>query len=498
MSTTYFAEGFPYALVNNVAEVLFKELGASIQAIGLTAIFHLPWNLKFLWAPLLDHYETKRRFMLGCEWAVLAVLLVLTALGDGIPLWLAAALFILLAFIAATHDVAIDGYYLEALDADEQPRFVGLRAAAYRGAALLASGPLLVVADLAGWHATWGAATVVMSVVLAYHWTFLPDVERRGDPLRQWLRALLRPRVYAAFAVIAAVLALEAGLPFIRPVAAAIRSRIATIPALGDLGAAEWIGLVLLVSMLAALASLGRLRRMLVRQNSRYGRAFLDLLDAPQMGRALAFIVLFRTGESFLMKMRLPFLRDGCGMDLSTYGIVNGTLGFLATLVATLVGGFLISRHGLRRWLWPMVLAQNVPNLLYVAIASVPDPAALGTWIVGSVVIAEDFGAGLGTAVFLVYLMRCCDPRHKATHMAVLTAVMSIGFTVAGMSSGFLVEALGGFAPYFVFAFIATIPSMLLLPWVPFLDRGRGEAPTAEPPALPAPKRAAPTRIDAD
>ncbi len=485
VSTTYFAEGFPYAVVNNVAEVLFKELGASLQVIGLTAIFHLPWNLKFLWAPLLDHYETKRRFMLGCEWAVLAVLLLLMVFGDGIPLWLASIAFIVLAFVAATHDVAIDGYYLETLDRDEQSRFVGLRAAAYRGAVLLASGPILVLADpdVAGWRATWASAALVMAVLLGYHWTFLPDLERRGEPLRKWLLSLLRPRVFVALAVVMAVIVLDYAMPFLRLAGAFIGRRFASIPGLGVLEFSEWVLLFLLVALGVGLASLGRLRAALDRKDSRYAKGFVDLLDQPQMGRAFAFILLFRTGESFLMKMRQPFLRDSCGMDLATYGLVNSTFGITATLAATLAGGWLISKHGLRRWLWPMVLAQNVPNLLYVVLAAQPDPAALGTWWVGSVVIVEDIGAGLGTAVFMVYLMRCCDPRHKATHMAVLTAIMSVGFTIAGVASGFLVEAFGGFAPYFAFSFVATIPSMLLLPFVPFLDAARPERPASGPAA---------------
>jgi PAT family beta-lactamase induction signal transducer AmpG len=482
VSTTYFAEGFPYAIVNNVAEVLFKELGASLQAIGLTAIFHLPWNLKFLWAPLLDHYETKRRFMLACEWGVIALLVALLVFGNGVSLWLASILFILLAFISATHDMAIDAYYLEALDRDEQARFVGLRAAAYRGAVVLASGPLLVVADQVGWRATWAASITVMVVVLGYHWTYLPDQERRQDPLRNWVMSLLQPRVAIAFGLLAAILLLEIWVPMLRTVAAEIRAPIQRIPALAGLDVADWVGLTLLLVMTAALLSLTRLRTMLARSESRYSIAFLHLLERPQMNRALVFIVLFRTGESFLMKMRQPFLRDECAMDLTTYGLVNGTLGFLATLVATLLGGWLIARHGLRRWLWPLVLAQNIPNLLYVLVAASPNPAELGTFVVGAVVIVEDFGAGLGTAVFMVYLLRCCDPRHKATSMAVLTAIMSIGFTIAGMASGFLVGALGGFASYFTFTFIATVPSMLMIPFVPFMESEPPQAPEAPSP----------------
>src|SRR5512139_1904746 len=77
VSSTYFAEGFPYSVVNNLVEILFKELGASLQVIGLTALFHLPWNLKFLWGPFLDQYETKRSWIVAVEIALSAVLVAL-------------------------------------------------------------------------------------------------------------------------------------------------------------------------------------------------------------------------------------------------------------------------------------------------------------------------------------------------------------------------------------------------------------------------------------
>jgi PAT family beta-lactamase induction signal transducer AmpG len=69
----------------------------------------------------------------------------------------------------------------------------------------------------------------------------------------------------------------------------------------------------------------------------------------------------------------------------------------------------------------------------------------------------------------MVYMMRCCQSEFKAAHMAILTALMSVGFTVAGVSSGFLAEWLG-FTHYFLFSFLATIPGMMLLPFIPYLD----------------------------
>ena len=58
VNTTYFGEGYPYTIVHSLPEVLFKEMGASLEAIGLTSLFHTPWNLKFLWGHLLDEYGT--------------------------------------------------------------------------------------------------------------------------------------------------------------------------------------------------------------------------------------------------------------------------------------------------------------------------------------------------------------------------------------------------------------------------------------------------------
>jgi PAT family beta-lactamase induction signal transducer AmpG len=168
--------------------------------------------------------------------------------------------------------------------------------------------------------------------------------------------------------------------------------------------------------------------------------------------------------------MRWPFLHRELGMDLGDYGFANGTVGLLATFLATLLGGWLIARHGLRRFVWPFLLAQNVLNLLYAGLAMWPDPSDIGIFTITAVVTVEHFGAGLGTAVLMVYLMRCCDPAHKAAHMALLTALASVGFTLAGVASGALAELLG-YGPYFVLTFVATVPSMVLVFVVPHLDR---------------------------
>ena len=111
--------------------------------------------------------------------------------------------------------------------------------------------------------------------------------------------------------------------------------------------------------------------------------------------------------------MRWPFLNDVIGMTLGEYAFANGTVGVIASFVATILGGRLIARDGLRRWIWPFVLPQNVLNLLYIGLAwrSVPRARASASRWRSS---RSSSRRGLGTAVFMVYLMRCCDPAHQA------------------------------------------------------------------------------------
>jgi PAT family beta-lactamase induction signal transducer AmpG len=513
VSTTYFAEGFPYSIVNNLAEILFKELGASLQVIGLTSLFHLPWNLKFLWGPFVDGYETKRRWLLGCEIAivVLIALIALLAAGATTALWLLALGFLVLGMLSATHDIAIDGYYLEALDTIEQSRWVGFRAASYRLAMLAVGGPLLWVCATIGWFGGLTVATLAMVLLLGYHTLLLPDVEQRK---RSWI-AMFAPlwsvRGLVLLAAIAGLWALEQFWALGTAAKYEIIDVVDARPALAwlseKLAGGAWAAVLLLLALLVGLALLPFVRRRLRARRasgglSDYAANFVSFLDQPRIGVILAFVILFRTGESFLMKMRWPFFDDVIHLPLGQFGVINGTVGVIASFVATIIGGRLIARDGLRRWIWPFVLAQNILNLLYVAIALLPwqwfpsDPNVAGAllqliesgsgassgevaWqgpaigvqsaVLSSVIVAEAIGSGLGTAVFMVYIMRTCDPGHKAGHMAIVTALMSVSFTIAGVGSGFIAAEIG-YTSYFLFTFFATVPSMMLIPFVPYLD----------------------------
>ena len=147
VSILYFAEGFPYTVVNLMSIPFLKGLGASNELIGLTSLLSFPWVLKGLWGPIVDVYSTKRQWILNTE-IICTFLFLWLSLTTLIPQTVVVSLgiFTLIAFVSATHDIAIDGFYLNALNKDQQALFVGVRNTAYRGAMIAGSGGLVVLA----------------------------------------------------------------------------------------------------------------------------------------------------------------------------------------------------------------------------------------------------------------------------------------------------------------------------------------------------------------
>ena len=467
VASTYFAEGYPYSIVNSLAELIFASLGASLGTVGLTSLFHLPWNLKFLWAPLVDQYETKRRWLLGLEVALCVTLMgAAWAASRSLPLGVLAAMFLALALLSATHDVTIDGFYLEVLDEAEQSRFVGIRQLSYKLASLLVRGPGVVFAGLVGWRFGLLALALVMAGITVLHAKILPRTEVAKSNVGALLTGLFRPRWFVGVASVAVLIGLQRTFHVLDSLRTHFGAPLGRVPVEG------WVAL-LLAALFGGFVFLSR--NPSPRRESPYRAAFGEFLAQPRAGVILAFVILFRSGESFLQKMKWPFLRDQVHLSLEQYGLANGTFGVMASFAGTLLGGYLISKHGLRRWIWPFVIAQNGLHLLYVLLAKWALEGQVGLSTVTAIISIEHVGEGLGTAVFTVFLMRCCDPAHRAAHMAIVTALMSVGFTVAGMASGYLAQALG-FVRYFGFSFVVTLPSMALIAFLPHLN-GRRVAP---------------------
>lgn len=472
-ATTYFAEGFPYSLVRQISTVYFKDHDASLPAIGMTSLYGLPWTLKFLWAPYLDRYGTKRKWILILEVLLCLVILAFAGMSHTpVALKAGALLFMLIALAAATHDIAIDGYYLEALDRKGQARFVGYRVMAYRLALIAGAGGIITLSHFLGWPAAMGTAALVLALLFLYHAFFLPTAEEETLPIR----SLLSGRSGKGLAgIVLAVLLLTAGVFLLKDRPPLDR----IFDACGRMGRilspAGWISLAFFAALLVLLALRNRIRGRWLASESFYARAFLTFLDQERIGWALAFIVLYRTGESLLGVMSAPFLLD-LGINKAQYGVLSGTFGILFSILGALAGGACIARFSLARTIWPFTLAQNLTNALYMVMAyhyrgllvSGDTAREVSLLFVGSVHCFDQFAGGLGTAVFSFYLMRCCRPEFKASHFAIVSGIMSVGGIVFGITSGFLASWLG-YWRFFGLSFLASVPGMCLIPLIPFL-----------------------------
>jgi PAT family beta-lactamase induction signal transducer AmpG len=194
-----------------------------------------------------------------------------------------------------------------------------------------------------------------------------------------------------------------------------------------------------------------------------FAMAFRTFFANRNIIGCLAFLLLYRLGESQLVKLAAPFLLDAQekgGLALSTgqVGFVYGTVGMLALTLGGILGALLAARNGLKAWLWPMALAINVPNLVYVYLAwALPD----NFLIVNACIAVEQFGYGLGFTAYMLYMIYFVqDSEYKTAHYAILTGFMALGMMLPGMASGWIQEQLGYFN-FFVWICLSTIPGFV-------------------------------------
>ncbi|MDG4476596.1 MFS transporter [Thiovibrio frasassiensis] len=483
--TTYFCEGLPYSIIRTVSAVFFRDNGVGLEGIGLTSLFGLPWALKFFWAPHLDRYGSKRQWLLIMQILLAGLLLIAAALA---PLPQATPLIGLAfgvgSFLAATHDIAIDGYYLETLDAAGQSRFIGYRVMAYRIAMMAGAGIIATIGTTMGWSVAFGGSALILTLFFAYHHRYLPESETVRLPLtllipRPKTGRLLRLALIAALAIVA------------------IRLHDQSITRHGLLLLAELLSKINLAAMTSMILAGGLiivgLKRRKIEQwlrnkgNAFFSEAFFTFMAREKIGPILAFIVLIRTGEYMLSSMVAPFMVD-LGIK-KHYGWISGGVGLPFSIIGAMLGGWLISKYSLKKMIWPLLLAQNFTNLAYMFLAlklngfillntGNPIPAVLGTNNLLAVVCVHAFdqlAGGLGTAVLMVFLMQLCQPRFKAAHYAIGTGLMSFSGMYAGVLSGFL-ASWAGYGYFFGISFLLSLPGMGLIFFIPLAEHQQKEA----------------------
>lgn len=185
----------------------------------------------------------------------------------------------------------------------------------------------------------------------------------------------------------------------------------------------------------------------------------------------LSFILLYRFGESMLVKMTAPFLLDsaqsgGLAVTTQDVGIIMGYLGVSALTLGGIFGGYLISTRTLARAIWPMAILMHLPNALYLW-AAYAHPSRLEIYLL---VGTEQFAYGFGFSAYLVYLMLLSqDSPYPASHYAISSGLMALGAMIAGIASG-LLQSRFGYSGLFWAACLVSLVSVSTLWFLPLRD----------------------------
>ena len=383
----YFAEGLPYVAVMTISLVLYKQMGLSNAEITFyTSWLSLPWVLKPLWSPYIDLVKTKR-------WWITTMQLLLGAAFGGVAFtipthfWLQGTLFFfwVMAFSSATHDIAADGFYMLGLSEHEQAWFVGIRSTFYRFATIFGQGVLVMIA---------GNLQVIFRNSIPMSWSLM------------------------FYGVTGIFIALWLWHSFVLPHPKEDTPR-------SDINAHTiWEEMFVTVK---------------------------SFFMKKQVVVGLLFMLLYRMPEGLLSKISALFLIDaahkgGLGLSPQEYGLVSGTVGVVGLLLGGILGGMATSKDGLKRWLWPMVVAITLPDLVYVYMAFALPSSFL---LINICVFIEQFGYGFGFTAYMLYLIYYSQGEHKTSHYALCTGIMALSLMIPGLFAGALQE-LVGYPAFFV------------------------------------------------
>jgi PAT family beta-lactamase induction signal transducer AmpG len=408
-----FSSGLPLLLVFSTLSIWLKLEEVSLTAIGLFSLVRTPYTFKFLWAPVIDKVELpvltkwlgrRRGWALVTQFALMASIFALAATNPAEDPWITAIFAIFVAFSSASQDIVIDAYRVEILSDDEQGAGAGAIVLGYRMGMLSAGAGSLWLASALSWQQVYSVmGGLVLIGILAVFLANEPEIktiqqDKEADKARM-------------------VLYLNKGIPI-------------------------WIA------------------KLLVWANEGIVAPFKDFMTRSGWVCALAFIVLYKLGESYLGVMAGPFY---VAIGFSTAEIANVTklFGLGAIIVGGLLGGIMVNQLGIFKSLMICGILQIGGTLMFALQAKVGHsiPMLMVT------ITAENVTSGMATSAFVAYLSSLCNQAYTATQYALLSGLTAFSRDVLSASAGWAAEQVD-WVGFFLISSIAAIPGLLVLWWM--------------------------------
>ena len=387
--TLYFAEGVPYFIVNNISVMMFTKMGVPNGDMAFfTTLLYFPWFLKGIWSPLVDVVKTKRWWIVTMQ-ALLTALMILLTLTLPTPtsqmISLGNTPISLFTLTLILFIIAAFASATHDIAAD--------------GYYMLAHSPSSQARFIGIRSTFYRIASVFGQGVLVFI---------AGNIPYSWRVTLV---VSASIFFIITLYH-----TFFLPVADDDHPRVNTAET--SSGKGKWAEL---------------------------GESFYTFAHKPHVWWAIAFMLLYRLPEGFLIKMCQPFLvhstdQGGLGLSTELVGVVYGTFGVIALLAGGILGGIVASKRGLKRSLWIMAAAMTLPCLTFVYLA-VFQPSNVG--VITLALCIEQFGYGFGFTAYMLYMMYFSEGEFKTSHYAICTAFMALSMMLPGFVAGYIQEAIG-------------------------------------------------------
>lgn len=402
--TLYFAEGIPYFLVNTISVVMFTDMGMPNGQMSLyTSLLYLPWVIKPLWSPFIDLIKNKR-------WWIMAMQVLMSF-----------AMFLLPFMLPQGPGTAFS------------------------------SAPLFFVTLGIFWITAFASAT--HDIAADGFYMLALDSNKQAEFVG------IRSTFYRTSSIFGqGVLVALAGVIDRYTSDVHVAWQVTLL-----LAAVIFAGVTLYHTWHLPKPTEDRMcsARSVKDIFKEFGRTFETFFMKKHILVALAFMLMYRLPEAFLVKMLNPFLLNpvtdgGLGMSKEAVGLIYGTIGIAALTIGGIVGGIAASKWGLKKSLWPMAMSLALPCLSFVFLAMFQPE---NPWIVGSCVALDQFGYGFGFTAYMLYLIYFSEGEFKTAHYSLCTGFMALSMMLPGFFAGYVQEWLG-YTNFFIFVMICCLATV--------------------------------------